>query len=102
MFGTGIPILYPFACVFYFISFWVYKSLLIKFYAKPKNFKEHLPVFSTSYIKVGIVFHIIFGGLMLTNSQIIPSEEVIKAIQQGGKPEGTNGVYERYLSKTHG
>lgn len=32
MFSTGMPILYPFAVIFYFGLYWVYKLLLIKFY----------------------------------------------------------------------
>lgn len=40
MFSTGMPILYPFAFIFYFIHYWVYKFLLIKFYAKTTKFNQ--------------------------------------------------------------
>lgn len=74
MFSTGIPILYPFAVVMYFGTYWVYKFLLIKFYQKTTKFNYNLPMYTTAYIKVGVFFHIIIGGLMVTNSDIIPSK----------------------------
>jgi len=32
MFSTGMPILYLFASIFFFLSYWVNKILLLKFY----------------------------------------------------------------------
>ena len=74
MFSTGIPILYPFAVVMYLGVFWVYKFLLIKFYQKTTKFNYNLPVYTTQYIKIGVFFHILIGGLMVTNNDIIPSK----------------------------
>lgn len=76
MFSTGMPILYPFAVIFYFGLYWVYKLLLIKFYQKTTKFNYHLPIYTTQYIKVGVFFHIIIGGIMVTNNDIIPSQDV--------------------------
>lgn len=75
MYSTGMPLLYPFAAVFYGVLYWVYKFLLLKFYQRTNKFNEELPIFSTNFIKFGLVLHGIFGGLMLTNSSLIPVTE---------------------------
>ena len=72
MYSTGLPVLYPFACVFYAVLYWVYKFLLLKYYERTNRFNEELPIYATGYIKVGLVLHGIFGGFMLTNSRLIP------------------------------
>jgi len=73
MYSTGMPLLYPFACIFYFVLYWVYKFLLLKYYERTNRFNEELPIMTTGYIKVGLIFHGIFGGFMITNSKLIPS-----------------------------
>jgi hypothetical protein len=47
MYSGGLPILYPFACIFFFILYWVYKGLLLKYYEKTTRFNEQLPLFAT-------------------------------------------------------
>jgi hypothetical protein len=37
-YSIGLPILYPFAMIFYFILYWVYKFLLLKYYARTNKF----------------------------------------------------------------
>ena len=73
MFSTGLPILYPFAVIFYIGLYWVYKFLLIKFYQKTTKFNYNLPIYTTGYIKIGVFFHVVIGGFMVTNQDIIPS-----------------------------
>jgi hypothetical protein len=77
-----MPILYPFACVFYMLHYWVYKFLLTKYYAKTTKFNQQLPMYSMNFIKIGLFFHIICGGFMITNSEIIPSESAISALKE--------------------
>ena len=72
MFSTGLPILYPFAAVFYFGFYWAYKFLLLKYYMKTSKFTADLPIRSTSYIPAAVLMHIVIGGLMVTNSNILP------------------------------
>jgi len=47
MYSTGLPLLYPFAAIFYFVLYWVYKGLLIKYYEKTTRFNEELPLYTT-------------------------------------------------------
>ena len=71
MYSSGLPILYPIACLFNFILYWVYKVLLLKFYQRTTRFNEGLATHSIGYIKYGILFHLVIGGLMYSNSNII-------------------------------
>jgi len=70
MFSTGLPILYPFACIFFFVLYWVYKFLLIKYYKKTTRFNEEIPVESLGYFKFAILLHILVGGAMISNSNM--------------------------------
>lgn len=79
-FSSGLPILYPVACVSYFVLYWVYKVLLLKYYAKTTEFDEDLPVRSIEYMKYGILFHMIVGSFMFTNSAILAPAEDIEQI----------------------
>mmetsp|Transcript_28135 Transcript_28135/g.42560 ORF Transcript_28135/g.42560 Transcript_28135/m.42560 type:complete len:228 (-) Transcript_28135:280-963(-) len=74
MFSSGLPVLYPIACLFNIAIFWVYKTLLLKFYQRTIKFNEGLATHTIGYIKYGILFHMIIGGLMYSNSSILSSE----------------------------
>jgi len=63
--------------IFYAVLYWVYKFLLLKFYQRTNKFNEELPIFSTTFIKIGLILHGIFGGLMLTNSRLIPIKTTV-------------------------
>lgn len=75
MYSAGLPILYPFACLFYMVLYWVYKGLLLKFYARTTKFNEELPLFAIFYIKVGIVLHGVSSLFILSNTELLYSEE---------------------------
>jgi len=77
MYSTGMPLLYPMGAIFYAVLYWVYKFLLLKFYQRTNKFNEELPIFSTTFIKIGLILHGIFGGLMLTNSRLIPIKTTV-------------------------
>lgn len=101
MFSTGMPIMYPFAFVFYVVLFIVYKFLLIYYYQKTTQFNHELPMLATSYIKVGIILHIVCSALMVTNTDIIPG---IKIEPKEGETEDdlSYKFRVRFWSKPHG
>lgn len=74
MYSGGLPILYPFASIFFLVLYWVYKFLLIKFYEKTTKFNEQLPMFATQLFKFGIIIHGIVTAVMLTNSKLFPDD----------------------------
>jgi len=75
MYSTGLPILYPFACIFYFVLYWVYKLLLVKYYETTTTFNEMLPLYTIKWIKAAYLVHLIIASLMLTNSNVMPQGE---------------------------
>lgn len=71
MFSAGLPILYPIACLSFFVLYSVYKCLLLKYYSKTSEFTQDLPLRSIDFMKYGIILHYIIGAFMLTNSSIL-------------------------------
>ena len=57
---------------------------------------------ATNYIKVGIFLHVAFGAIMVTNSDIIPADD----LQVPKEDEDYNSwsfiMRERFWSKSHG
>lgn len=75
-FSSGMPILYPIACLNYFILFWVYKILLTKHYQKTNSFNEELPQFSMFYFKMGVALHLIIAAFMFSNTSIVDGRKI--------------------------
>jgi len=69
-----LPILYPFAAVFFFVLFWVYKGLLLKYYTRTTKFNEEIPIESVQWIKIGLFIHIFVSSMMLSNNKIFPPD----------------------------
>ena len=55
--------------------YWTYKFLLLKHFKRTNLFKELLPLSSVKYMRVGIVLHLVFGSILLTNTEIIPRQK---------------------------
>ena len=81
-YSGGLPILYPFACVFFFLLYWIYKTLLLKYYEKTTRFNEEMPLFVTHWIKLGVVFHGLITLFMITNSSLLPTQEIFEEIAE--------------------
>lgn len=75
MYSTGLPVLYPFAFLFYFVLYWVYKGLLLKYYARTTKFNQEIPIESMFWFKVALFFHIFIGSIMLSNQAFFPAQE---------------------------
>lgn len=84
-YSTGLPMLYPFACIFFFMYYWVYKTLLIKFYARSRSFNESIPMVSTTFFTLGVILHLLMGALMISNSNILTTSSVIKSFKDSGE-----------------
>lgn len=82
MYSSGLPVLYPLSMVFYIILYFVYKLLLFKFYQRTSKFNEQLALYSIGFIKYGLLFHMIVGGFMYSNSRILAAstEEALQEL----------------------
>lgn len=72
MYSSGLPLLYPFAALFYCVLYWVYKGLLLKYYARTTKFNEEIPIQSMAWVKFGLVMHLFIGSIMLSNQAFFP------------------------------
>lgn len=75
MYSSGLPILYPFATAFYMVLYWVYKGLLIKYYARTTKFDKNLPIKSINFVKFGVFIHLVIGCVMFSNQTYFPAKE---------------------------
>ena len=106
-----MPILYIFGIAFYFVLYWVYKLLLLKFYQRTNKFNEELPIKSVSYMKIGIILHMVVGSILLTNTDVIPKSEdgfsLVNEIKtwdfyKKNKNDFVANFMERYGHQNHG
>lgn len=51
------------------------KLLLIHYFQKSTRFNENLQIFSLSYMKYSVLFHMVIGCIMYTNSNIFSMQE---------------------------
>lgn len=73
-YSAGLPMLYPIGCLNFFIIYWVYKTLLVKYYQKTISFNQDLPIYSVRYFKYAIYFHIVMAAFMYTNKGMLYSD----------------------------
>lgn len=82
-----MPFLYPVACLNFFLMYWSYKALMVKYYRKTVSFNEDLPVYSIKFLKLGIVLHTFMGAFILSNDDIINTSFSKKFfLEQGDEP----------------
>ena len=73
-YGSGIPILYPIAATYYFVTYWGDKFMLLSYSKKPVNFDDFLAKKTILWHKYALLLHLVGGCLMLSNSSILPSK----------------------------
>lgn len=72
-----MPALYPIACFNFFILYWVYKILLVKFYRKTTAFNQDLPNSSIAFLKIAIFTHVVLAAYIYTNSHLLSSDNAL-------------------------
>ncbi len=109
MFSTGMPILYLFASIFFFISYWGNKMLLFKFYRTTIQFNDEIALNSLIYFKVAIIIHIVVGGIMISNGNLLQADKLYDDLFSpdifGSDNSNSNQLtiyFQRYLSTKHG
>ena len=67
MYGSGMPIMYIIATVFFSLTYIVNKYLILKHYKKSSTLSRTIPLFSMKLLKYGLFIHMVNASLMLTN-----------------------------------
>lgn len=74
MYGSGMPIMYVAATVFFSATYFVNKYLIIRHYKKSSTLSRTVPLFSMKMFKYGLFIHMINSSFMLTNPQIFKTQ----------------------------
>jgi hypothetical protein len=82
MYSSGMPFLYLNGFVFYVVTYWVNKFLLIYYYQKSRTLTRTIPLFTMEYLKYGLLLHMVMGCFMLTNKEAF----ITKSKFQGVRP----------------
>lgn len=75
MFSSGMPLLYACAFLFLFVTYWVDKILLFRYYQYPPNIDLFLDTYCNIVILFGMVIHFAFGIWMYGNETIISKDD---------------------------
>ena len=67
MYSSGMPILYFTGAVFYIVTYWMNKFLLINYYKKSTTLTRTIPIFAIGFMKYALFMHSFVSLLMLTN-----------------------------------
>lgn len=73
MYSAGIPLLYPVSMISFFMTYWVDKYLFIRYYKNPPQYTMAMAERTVSLMRYSLAIHFIIGFLMLSNSQILTS-----------------------------
>lgn len=69
-FSAGLPLLYIIGFFFSTGLYWVYKMLLLKYYRKTTSFNQLLAVRAIEIMQVSVLFHILVGSFIFSNSAV--------------------------------
>jgi len=75
MFGTGMPILYLFGFIAFWITYWVDKWTMLRIYQIPPNYNKEVVKSSREWINAAIILHFLFGWWMYSNAIIFETQQ---------------------------
>lgn len=73
-FSGGMPILYLISAVFFLITYWMDKYLLVSFYRKPANYSINIFESTIAWFKWGILIHFIVAYNMFSMKEIMKND----------------------------
>lgn len=85
MYSSGIPILYPLACVYFGLIYICDKYMLFRWYKKPPVLDGHIALNTLEWFKYAMVFHVVFGAIMYSSSEILNTRESAAFVQENFK-----------------
>jgi hypothetical protein len=68
-----MPILYPVAALFFAVTYWFDKYILIRFHQRPLQYDDYVPRKTILWFKYALLLHVLVGALMFGNSDIFPT-----------------------------
>ena len=98
MYGTGMPILYLFAAISLFLSYWVDKATILRIYQTPPRYDITLQKTTREWTNLAILFHFLIGFWMFSNSIIFDSGD--EDIAGASADDGISHI-DTFLSKVN-
>ena len=74
MFAPVLPILFPVAIFNFTLTYWIDKTLILRFYRTPKNHDETNIAYTTYLCKYAFLWHALLGFFALSNNSILTSD----------------------------
>lgn len=84
LYSGGMPILYPVAAMFFFVTYWTDKCLILRCYRKPIKFDDYLARTTLTFFKYILILHIIGFLVMYGFTPILQ----ISFFEDGGRDRG--------------
>ena len=75
-YSGGQPMLYIVGFLNYFVLYWVFKFLLVKFYKKTTAFNQELPITSIKYFRISLALHFLLALVSFTNSNLLSANNI--------------------------
>jgi len=82
-YGSGMPILYFVAALYYFATYWVDKILIFYYYKKPELLDEDLSRRAALWYKYALLLHLLGAVFMYSNSAILPDKDILNTKKFG-------------------
>lgn len=91
MYGMGIPILMPVACVSFYVTYLFDKAMFIKYYRHPPGYSHAISFSASKLLVYGIVLHVCFALWMFSDGLIFSSDSEFE----------TNAAVDAYTEDVH-
>ena len=72
MYGSGLPILFPIACVSFLLIYLTDMLMVYKIFRKPTRFDEELHKTMVKKMTYAAILHFLFSFWQLSNKQLLP------------------------------
>jgi hypothetical protein len=72
VFASGMPSLYILCFTFFFISYWIDKILILRYYRSPPHINLYMPKLFAFLIFFGVIIHLCFAIWVYGNKYILP------------------------------
>ena len=82
LYSGGLPIMYPTAFVFFFITYWMDKCLLLSCYRRPYKFDNYLAKRTLGYFKLILLLHVC-GFLLMYGFTPILQNDLFEHLEPG-------------------
>ena len=69
-YSSGMPIIYFVGFCYFYVTFLVNKTMLMKYYQKTNTLSRVIPNFPVDFLNLSIFIHMTFGCIMFTNPSL--------------------------------